>query len=128
MLESLKARARALKREVFVLIIAMRDARTPWHARILGSLVIAYACSPIDLIPDFIPVLGLLDDLILVPLGIALTLKLVPVVVLEDARVRAEELITAGKPVSRVAALVIVVVWLLVGAWLLTMVWGLFKK
>lgn len=81
--------ARALKREVVSIYLAIRDPRTSWHARVVGALVVAYAFSPIDLIPDFIPVFGFLDDALLLPMGIWLTLRLIPPAVLADARARA---------------------------------------
>lgn len=104
------ARLRALKRESLVVYYAARDPRLPWHVRMLALAVAAYALSPIDLIPDFIPVLGYLDDLVLVPLGIALVVKLTPERVLADARERAAH--AAQRPVSRIAAGVIVLLWL----------------
>jgi len=104
------ARLRALKRESLVVYYAARDPRLPWHVRLLALAVAAYALSPIDLIPDFIPVLGYLDDLVLVPLGVALVVKLTPAVVLADARERAAH--AARRPVSVVAAAVIVLVWI----------------
>jgi uncharacterized membrane protein YkvA (DUF1232 family) len=104
------ARLRALKREALVVYFAARDPRLPWHVRMLAMAIAAYALSPIDLIPDFIPVLGLLDDLVLVPLGIALVLKLTPADVLADARERAAH--AAQRPMSRSAAVVIVTLWL----------------
>lgn len=85
-MRGLKARAQALKTELKALQIAYRDPRTPWAARACVLLVVGYALSPIDLIPDFIPVLGYLDDLILVPLGLALAIRLIPAEVLADAR------------------------------------------
>ena len=84
-----KQRARSLKRDVNALYLAKRDPRIPWYAKVLGALIVAYALSPIDLIPDFIPVLGYLDDLILLPGGIVLLLKLVPPDVMEEYRVKA---------------------------------------
>ncbi len=107
-----KGRARRLKREVFALYLAVRDPRCPWYARLFAGLVVAYACSPIDLIPDFIPVLGYLDDLLLVPLGIAVAIRLIPPQVLRDSRAAAARAMAAGGPVSRVAAAVIVAIWL----------------
>jgi uncharacterized membrane protein YkvA (DUF1232 family) len=86
MIESWKARARELKNEIHALLIAYRDPRTPWPARLWLALVVGYALSPIDLIPDFIPVLGYLDDLLLLPLGIALAVRLIPAEVMADAR------------------------------------------
>jgi uncharacterized membrane protein YkvA (DUF1232 family) len=122
-LERLRTWARALKRQVFTIALAITDPRTPWPARVLGGLVVAYAFSPVDLIPDFIPVLGLLDDLILVPAGIALCIKLIPAQVLEDHRQRADELMRSGKPVNRAAAVVIVLIWLVFTVWLLNRFW-----
>jgi len=113
LLEKLKQRARHLKGETFALYLAARDPRTPWYAKLLVAGIVAYAFSPIDLIPDFIPVIGYLDDLILVPLGIALAIRMVPGPVLAECRVRAQETIQNGKPASRVAAAVIIVIWLL---------------
>lgn len=112
-IDNWKGRARQLKREVYALYLAAKDTRTPWYARIFAACVVGYAFSPIDLIPDFIPVLGYLDDLILVPLGIWLVLRMIPADVLAESRVRAQELMDAGKPTNRVAAVIIVLVWLL---------------
>lgn len=106
-----RERLRALKRESLVVWYAARDPRLPWPVRLLALAVAAYALSPIDLIPDFIPVLGYLDDLVLVPLGIALVVKLTPAPVLADARVRAAA--TAARPVSRAGAAVVIALWLL---------------
>lgn len=108
-----KQHARKLKTETYALYLAYRDPRTPWYARLFAACVVGYAFSPIDLIPDFIPVLGYLDDLILVPLGIALALKLIPANVMAECRARAQAESGAGRPASRVAALIIVGVWLL---------------
>src|SRR4030042_1747603 len=115
-LTKLKQRARYLKAETFVLYLAARDSRTPWHAKLLVAGIVAYALSPIDLIPDFVPVLGYVDDLIVIPMGIALAIKLVPHSVLAECRTRAQETIQNGKPVSRVAGAVIVVIWLVLAA------------
>ena len=113
--------AHALKRESLALYYAARDPRTPWYAKVVAGAVVAYALSPIDLIPDFIPVLGYLDDLLLLPLGIWLALGLVPAPVLADARRRAEA--TLERPRSRTAAVVIVAIWVVgaiaLGTWLL---------
>ena len=111
MLQTLKHRARELKRETYALYLACRDPRVPWYARILAVCIVSYALSPIDLIPDFIPVLGYLDDLILIPLGIALLLKMIPQAVMAECRERAQVLLTDGKPVSRTAAAVIIAIW-----------------
>jgi len=116
MIDRLRKRARSLKAEVYALYLAYRDPRVPLYARIFAAGVVAYAFSPIDLIPDFIPVIGYLDDLVLVPLGIALALKMIPPPVMEECRARAKEVMAQGKPVSLAAAAVIVVVWLLLAA------------
>ena len=114
MISRLKLRASALKREGIALSIAARDPRVPWYAKTLMVLILAYAFSPIDLIPDFIPVLGYLDDLIIIPLGISLALKLVPAQVMVDARKEAAEVEKAGKPLSYIGAVIIIGIWLLV--------------
>jgi uncharacterized membrane protein YkvA (DUF1232 family) len=114
LLSKIKARAAALKKEAFALSIAARDPRVPWVARGLLVLVAAYAFSPIDLIPDFIPVIGYLDDLVIVPLGIALALRMIPAQVMVDARKQAEERSRQGEPVSRAGAIIIIGVWLMI--------------
>jgi len=86
MFKELKARARALKTETYAIYLAARDARTPWYAKAIALGTVAYAISPIDLIPDFIPVIGYLDDLIIVPAGIALAVRLIPAEVMSEAR------------------------------------------
>jgi uncharacterized membrane protein YkvA (DUF1232 family) len=111
-----KHRARKLKTETYALYLAYRDPRTPWYARLFAALVVGYAFSPIDLIPDFIPVLGYLDDLVLVPLGVLLALKMIPPAVWAESRERAQRAMAAGKPVSKAAAAVIVLIWLLSAA------------
>ena len=115
-MEAWKQRARQLKAETYALYLAYRDPRTPWYARIFAAVVVGYAFSPIDLIPDFIPVLGYLDDLLLVPFGIWLALKMIPPEVMADSRGRAQEALANGKPVNRAAAVVIVGIWLLLAA------------
>jgi uncharacterized membrane protein YkvA (DUF1232 family) len=108
---ALRVRTEALEREVHALALAYRDARTPWYARAWAAFVVAYAVSPIDLIPDFVPILGYLDDLLLVPAGIWLALRLVPPEVLADARRRAAE--RPPRPGLRRLGLVVVgVMWL----------------
>src|SRR5512136_1678490 len=103
LLEKWKTKARVLKVQVYALYLAYRDPRTPWYAKAVAALVVGYAFSPIDLIPDFIPVLGYLDDLVLVPLGITLALKLIPAQVMAESRERASEIERSGKPVNRLA-------------------------
>jgi len=108
--------AKRLKTETYTLYLAYRDPRTPWYARVFACCVVGYAFSPIDLIPDFIPVLGYLDDLLLVPLGVALALKMIPREVLIESRSGAVDVLREGKPINRAAAVVIVVIWLLLAA------------
>ncbi len=107
---TLRAWARSLKRDTHAVWLAARDPRTPWYAKALGIAVAAYALSPIDLIPDFIPVLGYLDDLLIVPAGLWLVLKLIPPEVLATHRVAAEA--AADRPVSLTAAAVVIAVWI----------------
>ena len=106
----LRAWAKTLKRDVVALHLAARDPRTPLGARILALAVLAYALSPLDLIPDFIPILGQLDDVILVPLGIWLVVRMIPREVFADARARAQD--TDRPPASRAGATVIVTLWI----------------
>lgn len=113
-LAALKSRAHLLKAEVLGLYIAARDPRTPWLARLVILLVVAYALSPIDLIPDFIPVLGLLDDLLLVPIGIALALRLIPPHVMTDARAATPALTARIKRLGWVGLAVIMSIWIAV--------------
>jgi uncharacterized membrane protein YkvA (DUF1232 family) len=121
LLSGLKRRARDLEAETYALYLAARDPRTPWYAKVLVAAVVAYGLSPIDLIPDFLPVIGYLDDLVLIPLGLAAARRLVPRDVLEDCRRRAREAGESRGPASRIAAVIVVVIWLvaaaLVAAW-----------
>jgi len=110
--QKLRDWARRLKTETLALYLAVRDPRTPWYARLVVAGIVAYALSPIDLIPDFVPVLGLLDEVILLPLGIALALRMIPADVMADARGRAQAELASEAPHSRAAAIVIVVIWL----------------
>ncbi len=114
---TLRAWARRVKRDAVTLWFAARHPLAPWHAKALGLFVVAYALSPIDLIPDFIPVLGYLDDVILLPVLIWLALRMLPASVLAECRVRADEWMqTQGtKPVSRAGAVLVVAVWNAVG-------------
>ncbi len=115
-LDGWRKRARELRSETYALYLAYRDPRTPWYARLFAAAVVGYAFSPIDLVPDFVPVLGYLDDLVLVPLGVLLALKMIPPEVWAESREKAREAMAAGRPVSWAAALVIVLIWLLIAA------------
>ena len=112
MLESLRARAKDLRAWTYALYGAYRDPRVPWYARVFALCVVAYAISPIDLVPDFVPVLGYLDDLILIPLGIALAIRMIPPDVLAEHRERGRALAAEAKPASWAATAVIILVWL----------------
>jgi len=117
--------ARLVKRDIHALYLCSRDPRVPWHAKALAIFVAAYALSPIDLIPDFVPVLGYLDDVILVPVGIWLVVRLIPAHVMAEHR----ELAAAAhdRPVSRTAAAVIVAIWIasaILCGWLIWRYWG----
>jgi uncharacterized membrane protein YkvA (DUF1232 family) len=112
-LDTWKKRARELKTEVFALYLAYKDPRVPLYAKIFAAVVVGYAFSPIDLIPDTIPILGYLDDLVLIPLGVALAIKMIPPDVLTDCRAQASTRMEQGKPVNRVAATIIVAIWVL---------------
>ena len=116
MFERIRLWAAALRRDVAALILAVRDPRTPLTARIIAALVVAYALSPIDLIPDFVPVLGYIDDLIIVPLGLALVLRLVPAALMAEYRASALQ-----QPVSRlgwIGLVIVLMLWIGVALWL----------
>ncbi|MDP2838786.1 MAG: YkvA family protein, partial [Syntrophales bacterium] len=102
--------------ETFTLYLACRHPRVSWYAKLLALIVVAYALSPIDLIPDFIPVLGYLDDLILIPLGLMLVIRLIPADVLAECRQKAEEIVGRAARLGKIAAVVIVAIWLLTAA------------
>lgn len=125
-LERVKNKAREIKRNLFVLYLAYRDPRVPWYAKLFTILVVAYVFSPIDLIPDFIPILGYLDDLIIVPLGITLALKMIPTPVIEDCKVRAEEIRKNGKPTNWVTGAIFILVWILLAIWVGSMCYTFF--
>jgi uncharacterized membrane protein YkvA (DUF1232 family) len=113
-LREIKNWARALKREVHAIYLAAQSPRVPWYTKCLAMAVVGYALSPIDLIPDFIPVLGYLDDLIIVPLGIWLVLSLIPEDIMTACRTRADEAVTG--PLGKMAAITIVAIWIVGGA------------
>jgi uncharacterized membrane protein YkvA (DUF1232 family) len=108
-----KERMQALKKETFALYLASRHPAVPWYAKALALLVVGYALSPIDLIPDFIPVFGYLDDLVLIPLGIMLVIRMIPGEVLAECRLQAEGIVGQATRVATIAAAVIVAIWIL---------------
>jgi uncharacterized membrane protein YkvA (DUF1232 family) len=127
MLNQLKLWAKKLKKQLFILYLAYKDERVSWYTKVFTACVVAYAFSPIDLIPDFIPVLGYIDDIIIVPLGIMLALKMLPASVIEDCTIKAEELIGNERPKNWVAGSIIIVVWLLIFMWSCFTVFKLLK-
>lgn len=127
-IETWKQRARRLKIELYAIYLAYKDPRVPIYARIFAACVVGYAFSPIDLIPDFIPVLGYLDDLVIVPLGVFFALKMIPPDVIAECREKAQQVMHQGKPVNRFAAAVIIAVWLLLAGLGIVLAVRLLKK
>lgn len=125
-LTAAKQWARSVKRDVVALWIAARDGRTPMVAKIVAGAVAAYALSPIDLIPDFVPVLGYLDDLIIVPLGILIAIRLIPAPLMSEFRNMATQ--RAQRPVSRSGLVAIVIIWLLAASLCIWLAWDLFRR
>lgn len=121
MLQQARTWARRVKRDAIAVWIAARDPRTPWHARAIAVVVAAYALSPIDLIPDFVPVLGYLDDLILLPFGILLVVRLIPPDLLAEFRAEAARL--ESRPASRTGLAAIIGIWVLAALFLLWLLW-----
>lgn len=118
-IKGLKQRARHLKAETMALYFAARHSQTPWYAKVLVAVIVAYALSPIDLIPDFIPILGYLDDLILIPIGIYFAIKIIPQPVLHECRLRAQQEIDKRRPVNYIVGILIVIIWITVSGWAL---------
>ncbi len=126
-LNKLKNYARKLKQNLYVLYLAYKDPRVPWFAKLFTICVVAYAFSPIDLIPDFIPVLGYLDDLIIVPWGIVLALKMIPQPVLVECRLRSGEVQKKGKPTNWITGILIIIIWIVCAAWIGLTFYSMFK-
>ncbi len=116
-----KGRAEQLKIETYAVYLAYKDPRVPWYARLFAACVVGYAFSPVDLIPDFIPLLGYLDDLVLVPLGIALALRMIPAPVLAECREKARAAAEEGEPASQLVGAVVVAIWVLLAALVIAM-------
>lgn len=121
-LEVWRQRARTLEREVYTLYFAYRDPRVPWYARVFVACVVAYVLSPIDLIPDFIPLLGYADELLLIPLAVTAARKMIPAAVMAESQARAERM--SNKPVNRAGAAAIVALWIAVAA---ATAWGVLR-
>ncbi|MEH7121248.1 YkvA family protein, partial [Neobacillus vireti] len=118
---------RKLKQNLFVLYLSYKDKKTPWYAKAVAICVVAYAFSPIDLIPDFIPIVGYLDDLIIVPLGISFALKLIPSNILDNHQVQAEELRKKGKPKNWFVGFLFILTWIAVAVWWGKVIMGFMK-
>ena len=116
-----KEKARRVRDDVYVLWLAFGDRRTPWYAKALVAVIVAYAASPVDLIPDFIPVLGYIDDLVLVPAGIYLALKMIPREVLEEYRQQAQAVMFPRK-YQWLVPIIIILIWLLVIYWIIRII------
>ncbi|MDP2806713.1 MAG: YkvA family protein [bacterium] len=113
MLKDIRQKVADLKKETYALYLACRDPRVPWYAKAVAAATVAYAVSPIDLIPDFIPVIGYLDDLLIIPLGIALSVRLIPVEIMAECRQKAHQKLNGTSSLGRKAAVVVVLIWLL---------------
>ncbi len=124
-IESWKTKSKQLRTEVVALYLASKHPGTPWYAKALAALIIGYALSPIDLIPDFIPVIGYLDDLIIIPLGIALLIRIIPKDILEECRAKAQSDLVNRKSRNWVAGVIIVLIWLLAIYLVLSLIWPL---
>jgi uncharacterized membrane protein YkvA (DUF1232 family) len=112
-LEAWKRRTRQLSAQTYALYLAYRHPRTPWYAKIFAALIVGYIFSPIDPIPDFIPGVGLLDEMVIVPIGVLIAAKMIPWQVMEECQMKAQEVAKGEKPVNRVAAVIVVAAWLL---------------
>ena len=124
MLDRIRQQARRLKRETYALYLAYRDPRVPWYAKALAAFVVAHTFRPIDLIPDFIPVLGYLDDLIITPLGIFLALKMIPAEVMDEARQQAAVADIEGKIHTRAGVAIVLIIWAAGAVLLALLVYG----
>lgn len=118
-ISSLKAKAKKLKKEIAVLYLAYKRKDVPWYAKLVAIIVVGYALSPIDLIPDFIPILGYVDDLILVPAGVILAIKLIPKDIMDECRQQSENVFKDGKPKNWVSGGLIILIWVVLIGWIL---------
>ncbi|WP_226670694.1 YkvA family protein [Metabacillus litoralis] len=125
-LNKIKNYAKKLKHNLFVIYLSYKDQRVSWLAKVVAICVVAYAFSPIDLIPDFIPILGYLDDLILVPLGISLVLKLIPSIVIDENLAKAEEIREKGKPKNWFVGTLFILIWIIFAIWIGKLIFSFF--
>jgi len=128
LIKHLRLKIDTLKRDLHALYLAARDPRTPWYAKAFATCVVAYALSPIDLIPDPIPIVGYLDDLVLLPLGIYLSLKLVPQSVIADCRRKAALAPAASKRIGLIAAALIILLWMIAGSGMCIYLWRIWSR
>jgi uncharacterized membrane protein YkvA (DUF1232 family) len=122
-----KQKAGQLKIELVALYLAYRDPRVSWAARLFAGCVVGYALSPIDLIPDFIPVIGYLDDLVLIPLGIKAAISMIPKIVMTESREKAQALVVKGLPVNKAVAAAVILVWILLAVLIIALAWHVLK-
>lgn len=118
-MEKIKDWAKRLKQQIFVLYLAYKDERVPWYAKLFTACVVAYAFSPIDLIPDFIPILGYLDDVIIVPLGIMFALKMIPNEVIIECEIKSKEMMKNRKPKNWLVGSLIILLWSIIMFWVI---------
>jgi uncharacterized membrane protein YkvA (DUF1232 family) len=118
--EQLKSWAKKLKKQIFILYLAYKDKRVTWYAKLFTACVVGYAFSPIDLIPDFIPILGYLDDIIIVPFGIMLALKMLPKSVITECTIKAEQMMKSSKPKNWIVGTLIIILWCSLFVWIVT--------
>jgi uncharacterized membrane protein YkvA (DUF1232 family) len=127
-MEKIKAWAKKLKRQTYVLYLAYKDNRVPWYAKLFIIGVVSYAFSPIDLIPDFIPILGFLDEVILLPLGIMFALKMIPQDVIANCEIEAKRMMENGKPKNWLVGILIILLWSLLILWLVNVGYQLLNE
>lgn len=113
MVENINEKAEKMLVDVYALFLGLGDSRVPWYAKAVAAITVGYAFSPIDLIPDFIPVLGQLDDLLLIPVGVYLTMRLIPENIMDELRAKAQSMADSGKPTSWIAGVIIITIWVL---------------
>jgi len=123
-MNKIKTWAKQLKQQIYVLYLAYKDERVPWYAKLLAASVVAYAFSPIDLIPDFIPILGYIDDIIIVPLGIMLALRLIPREVIVECEEKTEAMMLNGKPRNWIVSSLVIFIWVLLFFWMIREVYS----
>lgn len=123
----MKTWAKKLKKQIIILYYAYKDKRVPLYAKVFTACVVAYAFSPIDLIPDFIPILGYLDDVILLPIGILIALKMIPKDVIADCEVKAKEVMNKEKPKNWIVGALIVLIWCVISIWTVIKLYQLFS-